>query len=574
MFEIFDEIKEEMKEIYLRDNTPICISSSWGKDSCLQVDLFWDMLLSLPKEKLTKNIHIVCSDTGIETPLMEDYVKRTMMKAERKAQKLRLPIVFHLVKPSLNQSFYYKILGRGTLISTPNTRHRWCSDSFKIKPITLKLKELLAQSPVDLSQDKHQLTLCLAVRNEESARRRDSIKKFEESEHSKWARHSDFDTISCFHPIKFITADELWLYMLEKGTFSFGLEVKELIKFYGEDVLECGVKTSSDQGQSCGGNSRNGCWACGMVSGQDKMLTRYISNGYTDYSYLLEWKNLMLRMRNDIRYREVLPRQKYNKFRKALSTRAIENGQLNLYELSEVAETEKYINDYESFDRVSYDEYAPGALTVEGRRILLEYLLFIQEKMGYSLVQDYEVQAILECWNEIDGIVVKRDDLKPIDFNYDGELIFLPNKKINKKLTTNPNPVFYVSIDLRMGEAELFEFLKERQQKTGQSYFFFPNSVEFKNEKLVWNSVTFVVCRNGVTASIEAHAEVFKWLGWQYDHFTEKTKKAALNHLLLSAIGEGIKSKDKRTKEKRLSLVPKVDIELLESENGQFSLLL
>lgn len=92
--------------------------------------------------------------------------------------------------------------------------------------------------------------------------------------------------------------------------------INELIQFYGEDILECGIKTSGDQGKSCGGNSRNGCWTCGLISGQDKMLTRFIEEGQIDYTYLLNWKNLMLRMRNDIRYREVLPRQKYNKLKK------------------------------------------------------------------------------------------------------------------------------------------------------------------------------------------------------------------------------------------------------------------
>ncbi|PMC36270.1 hypothetical protein CJ195_15790 [Bacillus sp. UMB0899] len=572
MFEIFEEIKEEMKEIYLNTTVPIVLGTSFGKDSCLQLDLFWDMLLSLQKDQLHKTVHVVCAETGVETPQMEEYITRSILKVQRKAELQGLPIQTHLVKPVLQKSFFYKILGRGTLIPTPNTKTRWCTHKLKIEPMREKLAELLALSPVNLENHQQQLILCLAVRNEESARRRESIKKFEKSANSKWARHTDFDTISCWHAIKHISSDELWYYLLEKGTLSFGLDINELIQFYGEDILECGIKTSGDQGKSCGGNSRNGCWTCGLISGQDKMLTRFIEKGQIDYTYLLNWKNLMLRMRNDIRYREVLPRQKYNKLKKSLSTKITNEDQLSLYELNEVTEVEKYVHDYESFDRANYIEYAPGALTVEGRRILLEYLLFIQKKTGYSLITEIEIRSILDCWRETDGIIIAPKELIPRETNYDGELIFLPNKKINKKLTKNPNPVFYVNIDFKMGEAELFKFLKDRQQATGQSFFFFPNSVEFKNEKLVWNSVSIVVCKSYIQTSIEAHEEAFGWLGWNYKHFTETTKKAALNHLMLSAIGEGIKQKENRLKEKRLRDILNKDLPLEELDNGQLTL--
>ncbi|MCM3443946.1 MULTISPECIES: hypothetical protein [Metabacillus] len=345
--------------------------------------------------------------------------------------------------------------------------------------------------------------------------------------------------------------------------------IQELVDQYGESVMECGVKVSSDQGNSCGSaGSRQGCWTCGMVSGKDPMLTRHIQEGKTKYQYLLDWKTLMLRMRNDIRYREVLPRQQFNKKLKELSQDRNESNQVELFELAE----NPHIDRYNTFKRAEYNEYAPGAMTVEGRRILLEYLLYIQEQTGYKLIHEYEIDAILDCWEETDGIVVSRNELTSKEFLYDGELIFLPDKKVNKKLTQNPNPVFYVDIDLKMEEGELYEFFKERQQATGKSYFFFPKTFDVREKTLVWNKVSFVVCGKGVQDSFQAHELVYEWLGWVYGSFNEKTKKAALDHLLLSAIGEGVLTKIEENKKKELSNLPKVEIPLVEHDNGQFSL--
>lgn len=570
MNDIFQEIKEHMKEVYLRDDVPLAIAYSGGKDSTLLLLLLWEMLSSLPVDQRRKTVHLISSDTGVETPDMTDYVHKAIKSIQRSAEEQQIPIETNLVKPSLKQSFWWKVLARGTLISTPNTKHRWCTHTLKIAPTQSKLKELLAQSPIQFGENqKHQLILALGIRNEESARRKASISKWELSEESYFSRHSDFDEILCYGPLKFVTADELWFKLMEYETLPFGVKISDLTVQYGESIMECGIKTSNEQGKACSAaGNRAGCWSCGLVSGKDPMLVRHIQEGKTKYQYLLDWKTLMLRMRNDIRYREVLPRQQFTKKLKELSQNREGMNQIGLFELDE----NPYLDYYNTFKRATYDEYAPGGMTVQGRRILLEYLLFIQEQTGYQLIHEYEIEAILNCWKETDGIVVARNELVPTEFSYDGELIFLPDKKVNKKLTQNPNPVFYVNIDLKMEEGELYEFLKERQQVTGKSYFFFPNTFDIKEKTLVWNQVSFVVCSEGITTSLQAHEDVFEWLGWVYGSFTEKTHKAAINHLMLSAIGEGVLNKLKEDKKKALSMIPKVEIPLVEQDNGQFSL--
>lgn len=45
---------------------------------------------------------------------------------------------------------------------------------------------------------------------------------------------------------------------------------------------------------------------------------------------------------------------------------------------------------------------------------------------------------------------------------------------------------------------------------------------------------------------MQAAEELYRWLGWTYGNFTEETKKAALQNLMLSAISEGLTNKYKQ----------------------------
>jgi DNA sulfur modification protein DndC len=569
MFDIFDEIRDEMKEVYLKDQKPIIVAFSGGKDSSLVLTLLWQMLEELPLEQRTKTVHVIVADTGVETPAMTDYIHRTVTKIQRYAERGTktsngpLPIKTHLVRPQLKNSFWYKVLGKGTLVPTGNVRHRWCTAHLKIIPTQKVIQDIIRQSPVSIGEEA---TLWLGVRNEESARRRASISEHELSPESKWARHSDFESVLCYHPIKFVTSDEVFFYLLELGRLPYGVDVEDLVVQYGEGILECGMKTSNDQGISCGAaGNRQGCWTCGLVNGNDPMLLRHVEEGKEDYRYLLEWKNLMLSMRNDIRYREILPRPQLKKKLKEMVKDQEKMNQLCLFDTEET----KYEHRYETFKRAIYEEYTPGAMTVEGRRILLEYLLYIQEKTGYTLISEIEILVVLNCWQETDGITVHRHELIPRKYEYDGELIFLPNKQINIAKTKNKNPVFYITIELNMEEGDLFAFLKKRQIATGKSYFFFPAVQDFKEEGVVWNKATFIICKEGINDQLQAAEEIYKWLGWYYGHFTEETKKAAINHLILNALSEGITNRKKRNK-----IEQDYQTFIREQENGQLSLII
>lgn len=82
------------------------------------------------------------------------------------------------------------------------------------------MKEILIASQTTTAVecfDEYDGVLMLAVRNEESARRRHSIQKHEISNDSLFSRHNDMKNILCFNPVKFLTGDEVWMLLLDRG---------------------------------------------------------------------------------------------------------------------------------------------------------------------------------------------------------------------------------------------------------------------------------------------------------------------------------------------------------------------
>ncbi|MED2080133.1 phosphoadenosine phosphosulfate reductase family protein, partial [Bacillus thuringiensis] len=313
MMDIYTQIKEEMKKVYLSRDCCF-VGYSGGKDSSAMLTLLWDAIAELPLKDRTKPIHILTSEVGVETPVMTAYISRTLKKIQKSAAKQNLPFIVHSVRPLMKESYWYKLLGRGMLPPTGNSRLRWCTDLLKVRPMQRKMKEILIDSQTKNVVDcfeEYDGVLALAVRNEESARRRHSIQKYAVSNNSLFSRHKDMKNILCFNPVKFLTGDEVWMLLLDRGVLPFGVDVEEMSIQYGQAMFECGIKTGGkQQGNACGAaNSRSGCWTCLMMNGEDKMLAQLISEGYTDYAYLQSWKSFLRSIRNDIRYRNVMNRR-------------------------------------------------------------------------------------------------------------------------------------------------------------------------------------------------------------------------------------------------------------------------
>lgn len=99
------EFVAEVQRVYCADKRPWVIGYSGGKDSSAVITLVYLALLGLPPELRTKDIYLVSSDTLVETPVVVDLIKKTMVQIEAGAKRDGLPITQHAVTPKTRRPF-------------------------------------------------------------------------------------------------------------------------------------------------------------------------------------------------------------------------------------------------------------------------------------------------------------------------------------------------------------------------------------------------------------------------------------------------------------------------------------
>ena len=70
-----DEIYDEIAQVYLSNHFPWVVGFSGGKDSTATLQLVWSALQRLPREKLSKHVYVVASDTLVEAPAFKKALK-------------------------------------------------------------------------------------------------------------------------------------------------------------------------------------------------------------------------------------------------------------------------------------------------------------------------------------------------------------------------------------------------------------------------------------------------------------------------------------------------------------------
>lgn len=527
----FDDIREELAELYLSNQKEWLVAVSFGKDSTMVLWLVWEMLLSLPVEQRKKKIHVMTSNTQVETPAMDYYLKTNVKRVQKRAEELGLPIQATLANPSMNDRYWFNVLGKGNPPVT-NGRFRWCSDKLKIKPVDKLIRTIMSDSEVTLGSE-FDLHLLLGVRDNESIRRKQSIDKFSVNKGSKFARHATYSNIQVYHPIKFLHSDAIFAYFDDFDELPWGTPMEELLSFYQDNVMECGLKTEG-QGSSCGGG-RNGCWTCTVVK-EDKMLSNDIQSGNTSLIPLYEYKKVLGEIRNDIRCREPFRRLEVKHTNKRQDRLEQEQNQLGIFDGLALNESDSYISkkehDYHIFDRASDSDYVPGSLTFEARQLLLQKLLFIEKETGFDLIEADEVQAIVDCWKK-EGYFPSC--IKPLDWHYDGAVVFDQHGQLNEKETTNTNTIYWVNREFTDGRDDLVQYIEKRKKATGKSYFYFTSHVDFgSDDEFVYNQADFLVCGSHIHSYEDAIAEIDSWLyepvpveQMDWDRFAQRYYEAA-----------------------------------------------
>lgn len=127
------DVIDIIKELYLEDMIPWICGYSGGKDSSAVVQLVWLALRQIPKDKLRKTVHVICTDTMVESPVVSIWSTQSLEKMENAAKSEGLPIVPHRLRPSINNTFWVNLIGRG--YPYPRRNFRWCTDRMKIDGI-------------------------------------------------------------------------------------------------------------------------------------------------------------------------------------------------------------------------------------------------------------------------------------------------------------------------------------------------------------------------------------------------------------------------------------------------------
>lgn len=273
-----------IKELYLEDMIPWICGYSGGKDSTAVVQLVWYALQEIPKEKLKKTVHVISTDTLVESPVVALWATESLRKMERSAQEQGLPIVPHRLTPAISNTFWVNLIGRG--YPYPRRDFRWCTDRLKIDASNRFIKSVL--------DAESEAILVLGSRKAESAVRKAVLEGYEKKRYREYlSPNGSFPNSYVFTPIENWSNDNVWQYIVQEAN-PWGHSNKDLLAMYSGASAdgECPLVTDNST-PSCG-NSRFGCWVCTMVS-EDKSMAAMIQNDEEK-----AWMKPMLDFRNKI----------------------------------------------------------------------------------------------------------------------------------------------------------------------------------------------------------------------------------------------------------------------------------
>ena len=292
-----ENIIAELKDQYLesdRFNRSWIIGFSGGKDSTVLLTLVWMALSELKKEgiNLTRKVYVVCNDTMVENPVIEEYVTNVLAKIRTAAKEQDLPISVHTTTPELEDSFWCCVIGKGYPV--PNNSFRFCTERMKIKPTSNFIINQVAY-------DGEAIVL-IGTRRSESQQRAKSVSRHEIIGH-RLSKHPLNPNTYTYAPIKELMLEEVW-WIINTIPSPWGFDNNILFKIYADasaDDYECPTVVTDDKHRTCG-QSRFGCWICTVVK-EDKSMSSLIKAGVQWMKPLLEFRNRLVENRNVSEYR-------------------------------------------------------------------------------------------------------------------------------------------------------------------------------------------------------------------------------------------------------------------------------
>lgn len=273
-----------IQELYKSDSIPWVCGYSGGKDSTATVQLVWDALTRLPSSELNKQVHIISTDTLVESPVVAAWVEQSLNRMRTTAQNSSLPIQVHRLTPTIENTFWVNLIGRG--YPSPRRTMRWCTDRLKIMPANAFIEDMISKAG--------EAILVLGTRKAESTSRRhvmDGYEKRRVREHL--SPNGSMPNSYVFSPIQDWSNDNVWQYLMQYENL-WGQSNKELLSMYSGASADGECPLVLDTATPSCGNSRFGCWVCTLVS-EDKSMAAMIHNDEEK-----AWMLPLLDFRNEI----------------------------------------------------------------------------------------------------------------------------------------------------------------------------------------------------------------------------------------------------------------------------------
>lgn len=265
--EILRELKTVIQHLYLSDSLPWVIGYSGGKDSTATLQIVWMALSELSESQRNKTVHIINTDTRVESPIISRWVGHSLQLMKEAIKNQNLPFEVHQLLPSYEDSFWVNLLGKGYPV--PRRNLRWCTDRLKIKPVNSFIKQKLAEHG--------EVIMILGTRKAESTNRARMMAKLEQQRvRELLSPNPTLKNEYVFSPLEDWTNDDVWVFLMMNKN-PWGVTNQELMNLYKGAAEDGECPIMQDKSTPSCGNSRFGCWVCTVVT-QDKSMSAMIDN--------------------------------------------------------------------------------------------------------------------------------------------------------------------------------------------------------------------------------------------------------------------------------------------------------
>ena len=272
----------EIQTLYKSDTIPWVVGYSGGKDSTAALQLVWLALQGLDSSERRKPVHVITTDTLVENPVVSAWVSKSLENMSDMAREASLPITTNLLTPTLKDTFWVNLIGRG--YPAPRPKFRWCTERMKINPADSFISSVV--------KDNGEAIVVLGTRKAESTVRKSCMTVAEtERVRENLNSHTSLVNAFVFAPIADWSNDDVWMFLMQYKN-PWGYRNEELLTMYqgASEDGECPLVIDTST-PSCG-DSRFGCWVCTLVE-KDKSMSAMIQNDQEKI-----WMRPLLELRN------------------------------------------------------------------------------------------------------------------------------------------------------------------------------------------------------------------------------------------------------------------------------------